>query len=725
MKDFKKNYIAFLIIAALFVGAIGFFSYSKYKESRVRGEITANSHRVLQNASEIKSFVFQALTEHRRYRESGKLADLEKYNKNKNETARLIQSISNSASSAAQKQKASDILILFSTLSETVESLKVGELATTASFRNDISRLREAIDEFIYIEEEVFDKRLSSLIALNRNFYIALVVGTFAAFVLLMYMNYSLLMAQNREAVMQRRLELMKERQAQSFQATQDGLFEWKFQVNEHAMYWSPRLKEMIGYADDELKESADALEKLMHPDDREKFWHKLHKHLRGETDEFSVIFRWRHKDGHWIWINARGRASFNEFNEPVKLIGVHTDVTTLKEYELQLAKSKDEAEKANTAKSDFLAHMSHEIRTPLTAITGVAEILNMQKSKFDEKSQKLMEALNASSIGLRDLISDILDFSKIESGKITLEDKEIDIRELFENIVSIISVRSMEKNLAFDCNYNELDGLKIRGDKTRLRQILINLIGNAVKFTSRGSVRVQAYPIEINSVEMLRVDVSDTGIGIAEDQFRYIFESFRQADASVSRKYGGTGLGLPIARHLARLMGGDIVVSSRQGEGSLFTLQIPLIRYREEVKESHPAINYNVPLLKDDEKILVVEDYEGNIAFITHILDEMKIKFDLGRTGLEGLKLWDEYDYRLILMDIQMPEMDGITAVKHIRSKEKESEKKPIPIIAMTAHAFSEDRQKCLTAGFSEYLPKPLTKQSLFEKMSALLKAA
>ncbi|PZP55594.1 MAG: hypothetical protein DI586_06310, partial [Micavibrio aeruginosavorus] len=709
-----------------FVGSIGIFSYNKYKESQVRGEVTASSHRLLQNASEVKTALFQMLSDYRRYRQSGAEMELARYNQNKTKADGLIKRILSSASTSAQKQKAAIIQENFAILLVEVESQKPGDLAVSLSVSKNLSLLLGSIDGFIEAEEEIFERRLESLISLNKNFYVALVVGTFGAFALLMYMNYSLLMAQNRQAVMQKKLELMKERQAQSFQATRDGLFEWKFQPGDsnHAMYWSPRLKEMIGYTDDELTASAETLEQLMHPDDREKFWHKLHKHLRGQADELSAIFRWRHKDGHWVWINARGAAIFNELNEPIKLVGIHTDVTKLKEYELQLAKSKDEAEKANAAKSDFLAHMSHEIRTPLTAVTGVAEILNMQKSKFDEKSQKLMEALNASSVGLRDLINDILDFSKIESGKIALEDKEIDIRDFFENIVSIISVRSSEKNLFFECNYSEIDGLKIHGDKTRLRQILINLIGNAVKFTHKGNVRVHAYSVQVNNIEMLRVDVSDTGIGIADDQMGYIFESFRQADASVSRKYGGTGLGLPIARHLARLMGGDIIVSSKQGEGSLFTLQIPLIRYREAHQESDPVASYNVNL-KPDEKILVVEDYEGNIAFITHILDEMKIKYDLGRTGLEGLKLWDENDYKLILMDIQMPEMDGISAVKHIRNKEKESELQPIPIIAMTAHAFSEDRQKCLNAGFSEYLPKPLTKQGLFEKISLLLKAA
>ena len=731
MKDFKKNYLIFLIIAACFVAGIGVFSYSKFNESHMRGELSEKSHVILKNVSVVRAFVFQGLNEHKRYRVTGKPEDLDIYNQNKDIATGIISNIiSETANSSSQNRRAKEIQKNFINLTDAVQSQPLGKYTDNKTVQERLAALIEDIDAFSRSEDRIFEGRLESLIALNRNFYIAVVIGTFAAFALLMYMNYYLLLAQNREAVMQRKFEELKERQAQSFQATKDGLFEWKFQDHSRdtdttsKMYWSPRLKEMIGYEDSELTASADTLEQLMHPEDRDIFWQELHKHLRGEIPGHSTFFRWKHKNGNWIWINARGRALFNEFGEATKLIGVHTDVTKLKEYELQLAKSKDEAEKANSAKSDFLAHMSHEIRTPLTAVTGVAEILNMQKTKFDEKTQKLMAALNASAIGLRDLISDILDFSKIESGKIVLEDKEIDLHEFFESLNMIMSVRSSEKKLNFECDYTSIDGLKISGDRTRLHQILINLIGNAVKFTNAGSVKVLANVITSNEKELLQVEVADTGIGIAEEHLPHIFESFRQADASVSRKYGGTGLGLPIARHLAQLMGGNIYVTSRIGEGSTFTLYVPLTRSHVNVddrpkRETKPL----KPFFAPDDKILVVEDYEGNIAFITHILDEMGVKYDLGRTGLEGLKLWDENKYRMILMDIQMPEMDGISAVKHIRTKEREMDKKPVPIIAMTAHAFSEDREKCLKAGFDEYLPKPLSKDMLFEKMSGLMR--
>lgn len=722
MRNFKKNYIVFLIIATCFVGLIGFYSFSKFEESNLKGARTASSHQTLKDVFKLRTSVFEELNDYNTYRLTGRDEDLNDYNFGKKQSMQLItELIVRTNNNSHQNKQVKEIQRQYINLTDAIQAQKPKKITNNQDILNLRNGLIGTVDNFIRQEDGVFGARLESLIALNRNFYIAVVVVSFAALALLMYMNYYLLLAQHRGAFFQKQVEKLKERQSQSFQATRDGLFEWSFQ--DQGMYWSPRLKEMIGYEDYELQPSAETLEQLMHPDDRDVFWQHLHQHLRGEAPEYSTFFRWQHKDGNWIWINARGRAVFNEFSDPVKLIGVHTDVTKLKEYELQLAKSKDDAEKANSAKSDFLAHMSHEIRTPLTAITGVAEILNMQKEKFDEKTQKLMGALNASAIGLRDLISDILDFSKIENGKIILEQKEIEIQEFFENLISIFALRASEKNLEFNCNYNAIEGLKINGDKTRLRQILINLVGNAIKFTAKGSVKVNAVSIVSDEQELLKIEVIDTGIGIAADQLPYIFDSFRQADASVSRKYGGTGLGLPIARRLAQMMGGNIYVSSEPNVGSIFTLYIPLILSHKEdnlpLKVEHPkSLN-----LKPEDKILIVEDYEGNIAFITHLMEEMNLKYDLGRTGLEGLKLWTDHKYKMVLMDIQMPEMDGISAVKHIRNIEKEKGVKPVPIIAMTAHAFSEDREKCLKAGFDDYLAKPLSKENLFETMSGLLK--
>ena len=729
MKDFKKNYLLFLLIAFIFVVTIGFFSYGKYRESSLRGQVTQDSNLTLKKINQFKILLFQSLSEQREYLITGQPEHLDIYMYDRFRASGLIDTLVNEASSESQKNRARQIAEDFNELVRPMDARDFfiirGEFIkkiNTREWRDAQIDLIRNIDAMTEEENAIFDARLDSLINLNRNFYIAVAIGSFAALAVLMYMNYYLLVLQNREADIQKKFEELKERQAQSFQATRDGLFEWD--LKNQTMYWSPRLKEMIGYGEDELKSSPETLEQLMHPEDRENFWKEIHEHLRGEIPEHSAFFRWKHKNNYWIWINSRGQAIFNEFGDPFKLIGVHTDVTKLKEYELQMAKSRDEAEKANSAKSDFLAHMSHEIRTPLTAITGVAEILNLQNEKFDEKTRKLLGALNASAIGLKDLINDILDFSKIESGKIALEDRSIDLVEFFAQLNAIVSVKAQEKSLELTFDDSAVRGLQITGDQTRIRQILINLIGNAIKFTNKGQVSVRAEKISAGLQDVLTITVSDTGIGIAAENLPYIFDSFKQADASISRKFGGTGLGLPIARKLAQLMGGSISVVSKIGEGSEFTLFLPVNSKAAEPQEDviHQSLVEEKLNLGPEDKILVVEDYEGNIAFISHILNEMGVRYDLGRTGLEGLKLWSDNAYKLVLMDIQMPEMDGISAVKHIRTIEDEKSLSRTPVIAMTAHAFSEDRAKCLAAGFDEYLAKPLSKKSLFEKMSTLI---
>lgn len=710
MKDFKSNYLLILLIASLFIGSIGVLSYNKYLESRLRGQKAQGSSQYLKDMAELKSVAIQSLAARRYHATTNDPVFEKKAIDNESLALSLLAKL---AASPEQDYRDKAILIKkrFDKARNTVNSNSLTEQ----------SKLLEEIDGFIRHEEVVFSGRLNKLVGLNRNFFIAIVFGSFFAFMILVAMNYYLFMARKKSEVLQKNLDDFRERQAQSFQATNDGIFEWK--LKEQAVYWSPRLKEMIGYQDGDLTGSLERFEQLMHPEDREVYWNNVHQHLRGEVAEHSAFFRWRHKDGHWVWINSRGRAVFNEFGEPEKLIGVYTDVTKLKEYELQLAKSKNEAEKANKAKSEFLAHMSHEIRTPLTAVTGVAEILNMQRDRFDEKTRKLMDALNTSAITLKDLINDILDFSKIESGKIVLENKEIELGDFFDQLITVFSVKAAEKKLELVFETKTLSGISIYGDKIRLRQILINLIGNAIKFTNKGFVRVSAEITSSDGKEYLHVRISDSGIGIDAESLPFIFDSFKQADATISRKFGGTGLGLPIAMNLAKLMGGRIYAESQLGQGSVFIFEMP-VSMTAAIGELSKLDTLNTRVnLKDDDKILIVEDYEGNIAFLTHMMDEAGIKYDLARTGLEALKLWGANLYRIILMDIQMPEMDGISAVKHIRQIEQEKEQPSrIPVIAMTAHAFQEDRGKCMAAGFDEYLPKPLSKEALFTAISKLL---
>lgn len=512
-----------------------------------------------------------------------------------------------------------------------------------------------------------------------------------------------------------------------AIEGASDGFFEWNF-ARDKAFY-SKQYLAMLGYDDLPVTGSLQAMNDLLHPDDKERVLGQIEQYRSGEIGEYLSVFRMRHKSGRWVWINARGRALYDSAGKAYRLVGAHTDITHIKAYEEKLEKAKERAEKANLAKTEFLAHMSHEIRTPLTAISGIAEIFEGTQAGLDARQRQLVRTLSSSTASLKDLINDILDFSKIESGELVLVEKAFDLQGLFEQVVSIFSIKASEKGIRFTLDYNAVRGLQMVGDPVRLRQILINLIGNAIKFTPEGRVAVVARrtPGVDGETEQLRIDVQDSGIGISPENFSLIFERFKQADSSVSRKYGGTGLGLPISLRLARLMGGDIMVESKPAEGSLFTLVIPMRLSDPPPLLDEPEVEVEADRPPDirQKRILIVDDYEGNIVILTYLLDGMKCPYDITRTGKEGLDKWLENPYDLILMDVQMPEMDGFTATREIRRLEKERGSPRTPIIGMTAHAFVGDRDQCIQAGMDTYLPKPIVEAELRAKIYELLSAA
>lgn len=511
-----------------------------------------------------------------------------------------------------------------------------------------------------------------------------------------------------------------------AIEGASDGFFEWNFAKDK--AFYSKQYLAMLGYDELPVTGSLHAMTDLLHPDDKERVLGQIEQYRSGEIGEYLSVFRMRHKTGRWVWINARGRALYDDAGKAYRLVGAHTDITHIKAYEEKLEKAKERAEKANRAKTEFLAHMSHEIRTPLTAISGIAEIFEGTQAGLDARQRQLVRTLSSSTASLKDLINDILDFSKIESGELDLVEKPFDLQGLFEQVVSIFSLKASEKGIRFTFDYNSVRGLQMVGDPVRLRQILINLIGNAIKFTPQGRVAVVARRNAggEGEVEQLRIDVQDSGIGIAPENYSLIFERFKQADSSVSRKYGGTGLGLPISLRLARLMGGDIMVESKPAEGSLFTLVLPL-RLAEPaplLEEPEVEIETGRPPDIRQKRALIVDDYEGNIVILSYLLDAMKCPYDVTRTGKEGLDKWVETPYDLILMDVQMPEMDGFTATREIRRIEKERGSQRTPIIGMTAHAFVGDRDQCIQAGMDTYLPKPIVEAELRAKIYELLSA-
>jgi signal transduction histidine kinase/CheY-like chemotaxis protein len=413
-------------------------------------------------------------------------------------------------------------------------------------------------------------------------------------------------------------------------------------------------------------------------------------------------------------------RPFFDTDGTPLRVVGSTSDITFLKEYQENLRTEKQAAEKASRAKSDFLAHMSHEIRTPLTAISGIAEIFDRHQSNLDDKQRQLIKTLYMSTASLKDIVNDVLDFSKIESGELELKLEDFYLIELFEQVISIMAVNAREKGLNFSLDYRDVRDMVFAGDRQRLRQVLINLIGNAVKFTEKGSIVVTVSREDIEENSYLKIRIADTGIGIAAENHEIIFERFKQADSSVSRKYQGTGLGLPISSRLVQLMGGTISLESDIGKGAIFTVLLPIHQVGAVPEDgSDQIINKKLSdriksTISGEDRLLVVEDYEGNIVVLTYILDELGYDYDLARTGLEALNLWKERHYDIVLMDIQMPEMDGLTATANIRAIEREKALDPTTIIGMTAHALVGDKDKCIEAGMDAYLSKPIAETEL-----------
>ncbi len=370
-------------------------------------------------------------------------------------------------------------------------------------------------------------------------------------------------------------------------------------------------------------------------------------------------------------------------------------------------------AERANEAKTEFLSHMSHELRTPLGAITGIIQILN-DDDNLSEKHKKLVRTMGVSSRSLMALLNDLLDIAKIESGEVQMEENRFKMADLLEDLRSMMMVKANEKQLKLNVNYDRADQRILCGDVSRIRQVLINLVNNALKFTDQGFVNIMAYFEEDHTgQEMTVFEVIDSGVGISESKIDTIFNKFIQEDNTVTKQHGGTGLGLSISKGLVELMGGSIDVTSKKGLGSKFIIKLPLECEQsdsEHVGDVDPEI---IREALDSEgqkrKILLVEDYEGNVVVAMHFLQNQGYQVVIANNGKEAIEKLEREDFDLIIMDVQMPIMDGLTATKIIKEKQRTGVFKKTPIIGMTANALKEDRQKCLDAGMDYYIPKPL----------------
>ena len=482
--------------------------------------------------------------------------------------------------------------------------------------------------------------------------------------------------------------------------------------------YVSPAYEEIWGRSLESVYQSPMAWAEAIHPDDREQAGLRAARQLQGElvTSEFRILT----PDGEEKWIRSRTSPICDQAGKLTRIVGIAEEVTERKHHEMELIRAREEADAANVAKSRFLANMSHEIRTPMNGVIGMNELL--LETDLTPEQRRYVEVAQTSGRALLVLIDDILDLSKIEAGKITLENRQLDLSRVVRDVVQLQRAQAEAKGLKLEVRVSADIPQLLCGDGHRLRQVLTNLIGNAIKFTQRGGVTLD---VEVDSLRgpttKVLFKVTDTGIGLRSDQIKTLFSPFVQADVSTTRRYGGSGLGLAISKQLVEMMGGNIGVDSREGLGSTFWFTAA---FGQAVPAGLPAAGAGLDdsacapagqapagqapagrrKIGHGERILVAEDNSTNREVILAQLKMMGFKGEAVLNGAQAVDAVQRNAYSLVLMDCSMPVMDGFEATRLIR----ESNQPQIPIIALTASAMSSDRDRCLQVGMDDYLSKP-----------------
>jgi signal transduction histidine kinase/DNA-binding response OmpR family regulator len=508
------------------------------------------------------------------------------------------------------------------------------------------------------------------------------------------------------------------------------GLALWDWQLTSRSVFLSARWGELIGDVAMDAQWDLDKLHERVHPDDLVRLRPKVRGLLDGTQQREVFQHRVRRFDG-WVWVETHAMvAEQDKRRQPLRLMGTVADIGDRKRAELETAHAREMAEQASRAKSAFLANMSHEVRTPLNALMGLTRML--MDSPLNEEQRGWLALMDSSANALLALLNDILDLSRIEAGKLGIEQVRFELRPVLDAAVGPYAGQAKAKPLAFSLEVDPGVPTWIRGDPGRLRQVLGNLMSNALKFTPKnGSIQVQVRQVgELEGVPLLQFAVRDSGVGISHKQQATIFDAFTQADVSTSRRYGGSGLGLAICHRLARLMGGRIELQSELGQGSLFTLVLPLPDAGADGGEtvSAPAELEGMALAGPrygGRVVLLAEDNPVNELMMRQMLLKLGFTVRVARGGAQAVSQWEQGGVDLVLMDVQMPGMSGLDATRAIRVSESRRRLPRTPIVAVTASAMPGDRQACLDAGMDGYTAKPVSPQALMREMDRVLARA
>ncbi|MBI1199595.1 MAG: response regulator [Phenylobacterium sp.] len=481
--------------------------------------------------------------------------------------------------------------------------------------------------------------------------------------------------------------------------------------------------EKVLGYSVEELEGAS--LLPLIHPDDVAASRGHMDR-LQRDDQVMGFVNRYRCRDGGYRHLEWRARRVGD------LVFGLARDVTDRLAFEAELNAAKQAAEAANQAKSDFLANMSHEIRTPLNGVIGVADALS--KTGLTADQREMVGLITSSGATLERLVSDILDVSKIEAGRLEMEEQEFDLGHELGGLIELHQVRAHEKNLSFRCSFGPQARGVFRGDSTRLKQVLGNLLSNAVKFTAAGEVWISVdaqEPDLTGEPSRLVFEIGDTGVGFDEAAARTLFQRFSQADTTITRRFGGTGLGLSICKALVEMMGGEIAAASAPGEGSRFRVVLPLARAR-------PLADYDAAPPPTDAgaegalgegwsalRVLLAEDHPTNQKVVQLILAPLGAEVVIAENGAEAVRLMHAEAFDIVLMDMQMPVMDGLAATRLIRRLEAERPNRPrTPIVMLSANAMAQHRLDAAAAGADLHIPKPVTAASLIAGLAEALEA-